>query len=52
MTHNDRKKNAVTNIVTLADGAMGTVDSIFDPTPQTAEESKAQNTTAYIHTKK
>ena len=40
-------KNAVTNGVTLADGAMGTAHSIFDPTPETPEENKAQNTTAY-----
>ena len=46
MIQNDREKNAVTNGVKLADGAMGTADSIFDPMPQTPGEDTAQNTTA------
>ena len=47
MVQNDRGKNAVTNGVKLADGAMGTADSIFDPMSQTPGEDTAQNTTAH-----
>jgi hypothetical protein len=47
IVQNDRGENAVTNGVKLADGAMGTADSIFDPTPQTPGENMAQNTTAH-----